>query len=142
MSVYDEKPWLSLYDQGQPAEIAREFTDALSMFRASVSRTPDGDIIRYFGARITGRDRDRLGAAPPARAARAPISVYNEKPLLGLSHPGQPAEIALEFTDALSMFRASVSRNPDGDIIRYFGGRITARELDELSDAFAVALAA
>jgi long-chain acyl-CoA synthetase len=39
------------------------------------------------------------------------------------------------------MFRASVSRNPDGDIIRYFGGRITARELDELSDAFAVALA-
>jgi acyl-coenzyme A synthetase/AMP-(fatty) acid ligase len=30
------------------------------------------------------------------------------------------------------MFRASVSRNPDGDIIRYFGGRITARELDEL----------
>ena len=47
---------------------------------------------------------------------------------------------ALEFTDALSMFRAAVSRNPDGDIIRYFGGRITARELDELSDAFAVAL--
>ena len=45
MSVYDEKPWLSLYDQGQPAEIALEFTDALSMFRASVSRNPDGDII-------------------------------------------------------------------------------------------------
>jgi long-chain acyl-CoA synthetase len=39
------------------------------------------------------------------------------------------------------MFRASVRRNPDGDLIRYFGGGITARELDELSDAFAVALA-
>ena len=38
------------------------------------------------------------------------------------------------------MFRASVSRNPDGDLIRYFGGRITGRELDELTDAFAVAL--
>ena len=69
------------------------------------------------------------------------MSVYDEKPWLSLYDQGQPAEIALEFTDALSMFRASVSRNPDGDIIRYFGGRITARELDELSDAFAFALA-
>ncbi len=69
------------------------------------------------------------------------MSAYDEKPWLSLYDQGQPAEIALEFTDALSMFRASVSRNPDGDIIRYFGGRITARELDELSDAFAVALA-
>jgi long-chain acyl-CoA synthetase len=69
------------------------------------------------------------------------MSVYDEKPWLSLYDQGQPTEIALEFTDALSMFRASVSRNPDGDIIRYFGGRITARELDELSDAFAVALA-
>jgi len=69
------------------------------------------------------------------------MSVYDEKPWLSRYDQGQPAEIALEFTDALSMFRASVSRNPDGDIIRYFGGRITARELDELSDAFAVALA-
>ena len=69
------------------------------------------------------------------------MSVYDEKPWLSLYDPDQPAEISLEFTDALSMFRASVRRNPDGDIIRYFGGRITARELDELSDAFAVALA-
>ena len=38
------------------------------------------------------------------------------------------------------MFSASVARNPDGDAIRYFDGRITYRELDELTDAFAVAL--
>jgi long-chain acyl-CoA synthetase len=69
------------------------------------------------------------------------VSVYDEKPWLSLYDQDQPAGISLEFTDALSMFRASVVRNPDGDIIRYFGGRITARELDELSDAFAVALA-
>jgi long-chain acyl-CoA synthetase len=69
------------------------------------------------------------------------MSVYDEKPWLSRYDRGQPAEIALEFTDVLSMFRASVRRNPDGDSIRYFGGRITARELDELSDAFAVALA-
>jgi long-chain acyl-CoA synthetase len=69
------------------------------------------------------------------------MSTYDEKPWLSLYDPDQPAEISLEFTDALSMFRAAAVRNPDGDIIRYFGGRITARELDELSDAFAVALA-
>jgi long-chain acyl-CoA synthetase len=68
------------------------------------------------------------------------MTIYAEKPWLSLYDPDQPAEISLEFTDALSMFLASAARNPDGDIIRYFGGRITARELGELSDAFAVAL--
>jgi hypothetical protein len=66
--------------------------------------------------------------------------IYDEKPWLSLYDPDQPAEISLEFTDALSMFRAAAARNPDGDAIRYVGGRITARELDELSDAFAAAL--
>ncbi|HTQ93762.1 MAG TPA: AMP-binding protein, partial [Streptosporangiaceae bacterium] len=69
------------------------------------------------------------------------MPVYDDKPWLSLYDPDQPAEISLEFTDALSMFLASARRNPDGDAIRYFGGRITVRELDELSDAFAVALA-
>ncbi len=68
------------------------------------------------------------------------MSSYDAKPWLSRYDPDQPAEISPEFTDALSMFRASVSRNPDGDAIRYFGGRITSRELDELSDAFAIAL--
>ena len=68
------------------------------------------------------------------------MSVYDEKPWLSRYDRDQPAEISPEFPDALTMFRASVSRNPDGDIIRYFGGRNTVRELDELSDAFAVAL--
>lgn len=68
------------------------------------------------------------------------MSIYDEKPWLSRYDQDQPAEISPEFTDALAMFRASVSRNPDGDIIRYFSGRITARELDQLSDAFAVAL--
>ena len=38
------------------------------------------------------------------------------------------------------MFKATAARNPDGDAIRYFDGRISYRELDELSDAFAVGL--
>ena len=68
------------------------------------------------------------------------MSIYDSKPWLSRYDQDQPAEISLEYTDALAMFRASVSRNPDGDIIRYFGGRITGRELDELTDVFAVAL--
>jgi long-chain acyl-CoA synthetase len=68
------------------------------------------------------------------------MSIYDEKPWLNRYDQDQSAEISLEHTDALAMFRASVSRNPDGDFIRYFGGRITGRELDELTDAFAVAL--
>ncbi len=60
MSVYDEKPWLALYDEGQPSEITPEFSDALSMFRATVQRNPDGDAVRYFDGRITFRELDAL----------------------------------------------------------------------------------
>ena len=69
MSIHDEKPWLSRYDQDQPAEISLEFTDALAMFRASVSRNPDGDIIRYFGGRITVRELDELRQLTRARTS-------------------------------------------------------------------------
>jgi long-chain acyl-CoA synthetase len=68
------------------------------------------------------------------------MSVYDEKPWLAIYDEGQPAELALEFDDALAMFTASVARDPGGEAIRYFDGRITWRELDELSDAFAVGL--
>ncbi|GAA1315021.1 long-chain-fatty-acid--CoA ligase [Pseudonocardia xinjiangensis] len=65
---------------------------------------------------------------------------YDERPWLARYDEGQPSDIEPEFTDALAMFRASAERNPDGDILRYFDGRITLRELDELSDAFAAGL--
>jgi long-chain acyl-CoA synthetase len=68
------------------------------------------------------------------------MSVYDEKPWLSLYAEGQPAELAPEFGDALAMFMAAVARNPDGDAIRYFDGRITLRELDELTDALAAGL--
>jgi long-chain acyl-CoA synthetase len=68
------------------------------------------------------------------------MSVYDEKPWLSLYAEGQPAELAREFDDALAMFKAAVARNPAGDAVRYFDGRITLRELDELSDAFAAGL--
>jgi long-chain acyl-CoA synthetase len=68
------------------------------------------------------------------------MGVYDERPWLHLYGEGQPHDITPEFTDALSMFTAGVARNPDGDAIRYFDGRITYRELDELTDAFGAAL--
>jgi long-chain acyl-CoA synthetase len=43
------------------------------------------------------------------------MSIYQEKPWLSRYDRDQPAEISLEFSDALSMFR-------------YFGGRITGRD--------------
>lgn len=69
------------------------------------------------------------------------MSVYDDKPWLARYAPGQPAEIELEFDNAVSMFSATAARDPDGEIIRYFDGRITLRELDELSDAFAAGIA-
>ena len=53
------------------------------------------------------------------------MSIYDEKPWLARYAAGQPADIEAEFDTALDMFAAAVARNPDGDIIRYFDGRIT-----------------
>jgi long-chain acyl-CoA synthetase len=68
------------------------------------------------------------------------VSAYDDKPWLGIYAEGRPAVLSPEFGDALAMFKAAVERNPDGDLVRYFDGRLTLRELDELSDAFAVGL--
>ncbi|NUP03036.1 MAG: long-chain fatty acid--CoA ligase [Nonomuraea sp.] len=68
------------------------------------------------------------------------MSGYDDKPWLARYPAGQPAELTPDFDDALAMFRATVLRDPDAVAIRYFDGRVTYRELDELSDAFASAL--
>jgi long-chain acyl-CoA synthetase len=65
---------------------------------------------------------------------------YADRPWLVRYDPGQPHDIAPEFPDALSMFRATAARTPDTDALRYLGGRISFRELDELTDAFAAGL--
>ena len=60
MSIYEAKPWLALYPDGHPAEIVPVYPDALSMVRATIARLPEGDAIRYFGARISWRTLDAL----------------------------------------------------------------------------------
>ncbi len=56
-------PWLALYDPGLPAEITAEHPDALSMFRASVLRSPDQHLIHYFDASLTVKEVDELSDA-------------------------------------------------------------------------------
>ena len=69
------------------------------------------------------------------------MSVYDERPWLARYAAGQPSDIDVEYDSALAMFAATVARHPDGDAIRYFDGRISYRELDALTDAFAAGLA-
>jgi long-chain acyl-CoA synthetase len=52
----------------------------------------------------------------------------------------QPLQIAVEYTDALAMFRAAVARAADRPAIRYFDGSLSYRDVDEQSDALATAL--
>lgn len=63
MSIYDERPWLARYDEGQPADIELEYGSALEMFAATVARAPDSPIIRYFDCTITVRELDELSDA-------------------------------------------------------------------------------
>ncbi|MDN5744206.1 MAG: long-chain fatty acid--CoA ligase [Nocardioidaceae bacterium] len=68
------------------------------------------------------------------------MSSYDDK--VWLKNYPDPAKtsLELEFDTALDMFQATAARNPEGDAIRYYDGRISARELDELSNAFAVGI--
>jgi long-chain acyl-CoA synthetase len=69
------------------------------------------------------------------------MSVYDERPWLASYRPGIQTDVTPDFTDALSMFRASVEAAPDAPAIHYFDQTISYGELDRLSDAFGAALA-
>lgn len=70
----------------------------------------------------------------------SPVTSYDDKVWISLYSDPAKVSIEPEFDTALDMFKATKDRNPDGDAIRYYDGRITARQLDELSDAFAVGI--
>jgi long-chain acyl-CoA synthetase len=69
------------------------------------------------------------------------MSVYDERPWLGL-YGDQGADKELEHGNALDMFRAGLTADPDGAAVKYFDGVLTRAELDEQSDALASALLA
>ena len=60
MGIYDERPWLSLYDDGMPSHIDLAYDSALAMFKAIVDAAGDRPAIHYFDATLTWSDVDRL----------------------------------------------------------------------------------
>jgi long-chain acyl-CoA synthetase len=71
MGVYANRPWLRLYEPGQPADITPEHGDALSMWRAGARALRDRPFLRYFGAAVSAAtvdaDSDALATALAAR---------------------------------------------------------------------------
>jgi long-chain acyl-CoA synthetase len=81
MGIYDERPWLAHYPEGQPSDIEPEHPSALAMFQATARRLPDAPALHYFDATLTHREVDKLsdalgaalaaqGAGPDARVTR------------------------------------------------------------------------
>ncbi|WP_243788275.1 long-chain fatty acid--CoA ligase [Saccharopolyspora gloriosae] len=68
------------------------------------------------------------------------MSAYHERPWLARYDTAQPTDLDAEFPHAVAMFRHAAQRFPHRPLIHYFDATLTAAELDELSDAFAVAL--
>src|SRR5690349_6085759 len=68
-------------------------------------------------------------------------NVYESKPWLANYDADTPPNVDIEHVDALAMFRASLERDRTAPIIRYFDRTVSFAELDEMSDALAVALA-
>jgi long-chain acyl-CoA synthetase len=68
------------------------------------------------------------------------MGIYDDRPWLARYRNATPTDIRIEHTTGLAMFAGSLARAPECPIIKYFDGVVTLRELDELSDAFAVAL--
>ena len=63
MSLYDDRPWLALYDEGVPADLKAPFPDCVSMLDAAVRAHPDKPLVHYFGTTLTVADVDRQSAA-------------------------------------------------------------------------------
>jgi long-chain acyl-CoA synthetase len=68
------------------------------------------------------------------------VSVYKDRPWLGLYRDGAPPDIEQEYSSMLELFRATVARNNEAVALRYFDTDITFGDLDRRSDALAVAL--
>ncbi|MBW0102883.1 AMP-binding protein [Pseudonocardia sp. KRD291] len=70
----------------------------------------------------------------------AGTGVYGQRPWLARYREDYPTDITPEYPSMLALFEASLARAPQTEIVKYFDGSITLARLDELSDAFAVAL--
>jgi long-chain acyl-CoA synthetase len=70
-SVYDDRPWLARYADGQPADIEPDHPSALAMFAATARRAPDAVAIHYRDSALTFAGLDeRSGAFAAALGQR------------------------------------------------------------------------
>ena len=82
MSAYRDRPWLSQYTTGSPADIEPQFSSALAMWQASVERAGERPFVHYFDQTRTlaavDTDADALAAALSDRgvAYRDRVAVY------------------------------------------------------------------
>lgn len=60
---YADRPWLTRYPAGSPADIEAEYTTALDVFDAAVAAEPDSPFLCYFDATLTFADVDRAATA-------------------------------------------------------------------------------
>jgi long-chain acyl-CoA synthetase len=75
MSTYDDKPWVSLWDDDLPHTNVPETRTILEMFGAGAGRDPDFPLVSYFGTTRTSGQideaSDALAVALQARGVRA-----------------------------------------------------------------------
>lgn len=58
-SLYEQKPWLALYPQGQPAEIRQQYSNMLSAFEATLQRDPQATALLYFDGSMSQQQLDQ-----------------------------------------------------------------------------------
>jgi long-chain acyl-CoA synthetase len=68
------------------------------------------------------------------------MSVYDERPWLGLYPPAMPHEIQPDHRSMLAAFTEAASRGPGRTALQYFGAAISFAELEEITDALAAGL--
>ena len=65
MTSYADRPWVSAYRDGQPADLTPEYEDVLALFAGALEREPQRDVLRYFDGSWTV---ERLAAESDALA--------------------------------------------------------------------------
>ena len=73
-SVYDERPWLARYAEGQPADIEPDQPSGLAMFAATARRAPDAVAIQYRDSALTFAGLDERSGAFAAALARRGVA--------------------------------------------------------------------
>ncbi|MGY1704295.1 AMP-binding protein [Geodermatophilus sp. SYSU D00697] len=108
MSTYEQRPWLALYAEGQPADITPDHATMLEVFEASLAAAPDAVAIRYFDGVLTFADLD---AASDALAVGLTEAGFAPGDRMGLYVQNDPAFV-IGLLGAWKAGGAAVAINP------------------------------